>query len=113
MQLTRQSKIQYWTELVKEWEHSGETQPAFCERKAIKLTNFCKWRHRLKKYDHSNVEEDGLPQFVEAALVDSMPNQTGGTPTFSLTLSTGHTLSLPLSSTKSQLCIIFSALGLV
>ena len=45
--MSREEKRRYWRHLLEEWQGSGESQAAFCQRVGIKLSSFGYWRRRL------------------------------------------------------------------
>ncbi len=41
------TKLQYWTEHIKNWQASGLAQRAYCEREGLKWPMFDYWRRQL------------------------------------------------------------------
>lgn len=41
------TKLQQWTQRIKDWESSGATQRAYCEREGLKYCTFDYWRRQI------------------------------------------------------------------
>lgn len=41
------TKLQHWTKRIKNWETSGLTQRAYCERESLKCSTFDYWRRQV------------------------------------------------------------------
>lgn len=111
MRFTRESKCDYWRNTINEWETSNETQVAFCDRKGIKLHNFTKWRHQLKA-DQLSKEESGNG-FIEATVISSPTSDTNSHLSYTLNLGDSIVLTIPSTSTTSQLQTLFRALKVI
>ncbi len=42
------TKLQQWTQRIKDWESSGVTQRAYCEREGLKYGTFDYWRRQIR-----------------------------------------------------------------
>lgn len=42
------TKLQHWTQRLKDWEASGVTQRAYCEREGLKYGTFDYWRRQIR-----------------------------------------------------------------
>lgn len=42
------TKLQHWTQRLKDWETSGVTQRAYCEREGLKYGTFDYWRRQIR-----------------------------------------------------------------
>ena len=65
---TRRSAAQ-WTELVREFDATEETQSEFCERKNLGVSTFRKWRQRQASIQSSGPASHG------AGFVDVTPHR--------------------------------------
>ncbi len=41
-------KLQHWTKQIREWEASGVSQRAYCEREGLKFAAFDYWRRQVR-----------------------------------------------------------------
>ena len=77
-----------WTELVAEYERDSLTQCAFCERHALVLSSFTRWRRRLLEERAA----ERLSPFVRVTLADERPADPPlqpASPTLRVTLPSG------------------------
>jgi hypothetical protein len=42
------TKLQHWTQRLKDWAASGVTQRAYCEREGLKYGTFDYWRRQIR-----------------------------------------------------------------
>ena len=60
------AKRAYWGKRITEWEHSGQTQRAFCAQRGLALSTFQWWRIRGKRRDAMKSATPFLPMAMGA-----------------------------------------------
>src|SRR3972149_2377730 len=55
------AKRAYWGKRITEWEHSGQTQKAFCAQRGLALSTFQWWRVRGKRREAMESAAPFLP----------------------------------------------------
>ena len=75
------NREQYWREVFRGWESSGETQKEYCLRVGVSLTQFRWWRSELKRRNNRLVESGRAMEtgFVRVHVQDpSRPKANAG-----------------------------------
>jgi hypothetical protein len=60
------AKRAYWGRRITEWEHSGQTQKAFCAQRGLALSTFQWWRVRGKRHEAIKSATPFLPMAMGA-----------------------------------------------
>ena len=66
--------IKKWEPELLKWKESGLTQPEYCKREGLNLTQFYYWRIKLKKLRSSADHRSETPIIIKAGNIDF--NQT-------------------------------------
>lgn len=65
-------KEQHWRRLIQQWQHSGLSVRAFCDRHQLAPPSFYAWRHRLRQ------RAAAAAPFVPVRVVADAPPQPAG-----------------------------------
>ena len=93
-----------WEQLCADWERSGEKQPVFCKNRKINYGTFVYWRMKFKK-EKKPVEQNlfSMVNLVKPAVSSS----------FKIHLPNGIGFTLPTTTDKGSLKVIFELLGVI
>ncbi|MCP5161210.1 MAG: IS66 family insertion sequence element accessory protein TnpB [Hahellaceae bacterium] len=64
-----------WQALLRQWQQSALSAPAFCRQKQIGYASFCQWRKRLAMQTDEQVEISPPPDFIALSGLAAAPAQ--------------------------------------
>lgn len=97
-----------WYALIREWEASEISQPAFCRQKQISYNTFTYWRGKLLKESHVNSK----PCFSKVA-VSTPANHHQAQASVMIELASDKKIIIPLGASDQQLKRLFHLLGIL
>ena len=99
-----QPKEVYWRKICDDWQKSGETQLAYCQRLSIKINTFTYWRAKF-----SDMNKKSKKTFMKVTL-PALPSVEQEKPII-IQLLSGVKIILPAKIGKDQLSNILEMLG--
>jgi hypothetical protein len=101
------SKEQRWRQLICQWQRSGLSVRAFCERQRLALPSFYAWRRRLQERDALGKQTPAPVTFLPVHL---QPDDPVPRPALELLLTNGHCLRIPHGFDAAHLREVLRAL---
>jgi hypothetical protein len=89
-------KEQHWRHLIDQWQRSGLSVRAFCQRQHLAVPSFYAWRRTLRQRDASAPPVTFLPVHVR-------PDDPDTPPPLELVLANGYCLRIPRGYDDTQL----------
>ncbi len=99
-------KKDYWHKVCEDWQKSGETQLAYCQRLGIKMNTFTYWRAKF-----SDTNKKSKETFVKVT-PPTLPSIEQEKPII-IQLLSGVKIILPAKIGKDQLSNILEMLGVI
>jgi hypothetical protein len=102
-------KEQHWRQLIDQWQCSGLSVRAFCERHSLAVPSFYAWRRRLQQA--APPAQVCSPHAVTFLPVHVRPDPADHRPPLELVLASGRCLRIPPGFDPNALRALLAVLG--